>query len=291
MKRLFGKALKYTVAIQLVTQVAFATPVPKAPNFTQAGNRWFCDSECAKKIFRFSTIGIETPGSSGSGVIIGVKDGIYTALTSAHVASGFSSKEEYYAVSLPYHKRYRILSAEFPSKGKLDIALVRFKASDQLYIQPLNFYVNAPHSMTRSEWGTDNDGARSAGISLPSGAVTVPIIRFNEFATQSRAEGNKDGYEFLYNASTVPGMSGGPIVGWRQACQNKEEQYMGAGYFSLIAIHGRSEEYSSGGRSGLSLAVPVQLIESFLRDKSATYGIPSTAEAINAIESRQYCKS
>lgn len=288
MNYFFARAFKFAAAIHFLTQASIAATAPKAPTFSKGGSRWLCDSQCAKNIFRFSTIGIETPGSSGSGVIIGFKDGVFTALTAAHVMSDFNSTEKFYAVSLPYNKRYKIISTDFPSKGNLDIAVVRFKATEPLYIQPLNFFINAP-TTEGSEWGTDNDGARGAGISLPSGAVTVPIMRFNEFATQPRAEGNKDGYEFLYIASTVPGMSGGPIVGWRQACET-EGVYKGAGYFSLIAIHGRSEEYSSGGRSGLSLAVPVQLIENFLRKKSTTYGIPSTIEAINTIEINQYCR-
>lgn len=288
---LLSFALQVLTAIPLLVQAAVAAPDSKPPAFNQADGLWLCDSDCAKNIFKYSTIGIETPGSSGSAVVIGLKDGVYTALTAAHVMKGYSFKEDYYAVSLPYNKRYRIISTVLPANGRADIALVQFKAGELLYIQPLNIFIDAPSTvgMTMTEWGVDGDGARSAGISLPSGAVSVPILRFNEFTTQSRAEGNKDGYEFLYNASTVPGMSGGPIVGWRVACNKKDEGYKAAGYFSLLAIHGRSEEYAGGGRSGLSLAVPIDLIKTYLRDNATALGIPSNNDEVNAVELRQYC--
>jgi hypothetical protein len=249
-----------------------------------------CDSECAKRILKYSTIAIETPGASGSGVIVGHKDGIYTAITAAHVVRGFDSKESLFAA--PHsRKSYRIVSVEYPGKSKFDIALVRFKAGEPLFVQPINFFISAPAVIQRTSWGIDGDGARSAGISLPSGAVTVPIFRFNEFATQERAEGNKDGYEFIYNATTVPGMSGGPIVGWRSACMSKSGRYIGGGYFSLVAIHGRSEGYSQGGRSGLSLGVPLDLIRDYLQSRASTYGIPSNDEEVNSIALAQYCPS
>ena len=261
--------------------------------FNVVDNAAYCDSECAKKILQYSTIAIDTPGSSGSGVIIGIADEIYTAVTAAHVVQGFTPKEELYAVSYPTKKRYRITSVEFPSKGKHDIAIIRFKAQESLYIQPINFFFVAPPSegLERTSWGIDGDGARASGISLPSGAVTVPIFRFNEFSTQVRAEGNKDGYEFIYNASTVPGMSGGPIVGWRETCFDKKIGYKAAGYFSLFAIHGRSEGYAEGGRSGLSLGVPLDLIKDELKLKATAYGIPSNDQEVNDVTRKQYCSA
>lgn len=265
-----------------------STPLPGFVNLGGGGNLT-CDSECSKQILKYSTIAIDTPGSSGSGVIVGHVDGVYTAITAAHVVKGFSAKEELRAVSLPSKNSYRILSVEFPGKGKYDIALVRFKASETLYIQPLNLFITAPPLIPRTNWGIDGGGARSAGISLPSGAVTVPVFRFNEFATQDRAEGNKDGYEFLYNASTVPGMSGGPIIGWRQTCMNSKGMYIGNGYFSLVAIHGRSEGNSAGGRSGLSMGVPLDLIKDELKLKAKEYGIPATDQEVNEVAKKQYC--
>ena len=96
---------------------------------------------------------------------------------------------------------------------------------------------------------------------MPSGAVTVPILRYTEFALQERAEGNLNGYEMIYQASTVPGMSGGPIIGYRgmNAVKVSSLPFGEVLPIGLIAIHGRSEDYVGGGRSGMSLAVPVDL--------------------------------
>ncbi len=58
---------------------------------------------------------------------------------------------------------------------------------------------------------------------------------------------------------------------------------------ALVAIHGRSEKYHSGGRSGLSLGVPVDLINDYLIDNSKRLGIPGTQEAIEETINSQYC--
>ena len=63
-------------------------------------------------------------------------------------------------------------------------------------------------------------------------------------------------------------MSGGPLVGYRD---------VNMGYVlpvGLIAIHGRSEEYISGGRSGMSLAVPIDLAKDYLTKNADNSGIP-----------------
>lgn len=291
-----GKVILVLSSFCVLTQGLSSLKAEEAAGarFTSVGNNGFtCDSDCSKNILKFSTIAIDTPGSSGTASIIGFKNGIYTALTSAHVIKGYSTKEDYYA--LPYFNRakYRILSVEYPAKNVYDIALIQFKAPESLKLIPLNIFLTAPEipGMSRDhEWLIDGGGARSAGISLPSGSVTVPIFRFNEFALQERAKGNKDGYEFIYNAETVPGMSGGPIVGFRLTCFDpKSNTFNAAGYFSLVAIHGRSEEYSAGGRSGLSLAVPIDLISQYLFKNSGRLGIPANDDEINTLTQKQYC--
>ena len=138
------------------------------------------------------------------------------------------------------------------------------------------------------QWKMESTGGRGAGISMPSGAVTVPIYRFTEFVIQERAHGNKDGYELLYAASTVPGMSGGPIIGYREFGKINQGKCDFSG-IALLAIHGRSEKYHSGGRSGLSLGVPVDLIKDYLVSNSERLGIPVNQNDIESTLSSQYC--
>ena len=95
----------------------------------------------------------------------------------------------------------------------------------------------------------------------------------------------KNGYEAIYLAtSTVPGMSGGPIIGSRVCAQENPEYYTpnswGGGwsdsgaYPGVIGLHGMSEEYSnSGGRSGTSLGIPLDLVVDFLGENADSYGV------------------
>ena len=116
-----------------------------------------------------------------------------------------------------------------------------------------------------------------AGISLPTGAIQVPLFRISTAEMQSRANGNQNGYEAIYAAtSTVPGMSGGGVFGAR-LCPNFSHNGRSSwgAYPGLIAIHGMSEGYGDGqGRSGVSLGVPIDLAISYLGDNAKALGIP-----------------
>ena len=121
----------------------------------------------------------------------------------------------------------------------------------------------------------------------------------------------------IYKSSTVPGMSGGPVLGKRfiscdspttkfnQDKDGHEMLYKDAksivnmnrmvadnaifGYLTLLGIHGRSEEYHSGGRSGLSLGIPIDLIKDYLVDNSDRLGIPVTEKDVEKTIKSQYC--
>ncbi len=263
-------------------------------------------------------VGIETPASSGTGTIIGKKGNTYTILTAGHVIPSLLPGDEYYALSLSSSKRYRIISVDHPLGSKLDIAVATFNSPEDLKITLINrfldwniFAMNAKGNY----WGVSEPNAIVSGVSLPTGAVTVAITRFDEFNLDLRAFGNKDGYELIYKSSTVPGMSGGPVLGKRWiSCdsptkklnQDKDGNEINPltgpnnmhkmilsnalhGYLTLLGIHGRSEEYHSGGRSGLSLGVPIDLIKDYLTDNSDRLGIPVTEKDIEKTIKSQYC--
>lgn len=244
-------------------------------------------------IVREFTIGIGTPSGTGSGVVIGRKGKIYTALTARHVMPSFNKKDEYEVYSPTTGKFYKVSGALYPDKKDIDIMIVQFESADNISIAVINeFYKDPtlvqPNSVARS-WKVGVDGVRGGGISMPTKAVTVPIFRYTESALLERAVGNLNGYELLYEASTVPGMSGGPLVGWR-ALECAGSSYSPQGYFSLIAIHGRSEGYDQGGgRSGISLGVPVDLISGFLRKHAVSLGIPTSASASKELALSNYC--
>ncbi len=257
--------------------------------------------EGLKDFAKSVSLGIETPASSGSGVLIGKKGDTYFFLTADHVAISDPQEEEFWAYSVAggQTKQYRITSFEKPNafEGK-DIVIGSFTTKDQLRIAlifPLDIekYVPRPPSVPFYTWQVINMMGASyddewdiqgppliGGVSIPTRAITVPIFRFSSGVMQTRALGNQKGYEAIYSAiSTVPGMSGGGIYGARSCARGKfdpdsNKDWWGA-YPGVIGLHGMSEEYgSSGGRSGTSLGVPLDLFVEYLGKNADRYGIP-----------------
>jgi hypothetical protein len=265
-----------------------------APGLT--GYRQDClniDNVNHKRVLKSIVVGIDTAAGSGSGVVIGNRGNVWAALTARHVYSG-STPDEMQVYSPATRKYYKVLSANRITEQDIDIALVRFLSNDAHPIAILNFnLVTNPSRQQRpvgQQWGVVFDGGVGAGVSMPSRAVTVPVLRYTSFDLQERADGNLNGYELLYQASTVPGMSGGPILGYREMNPRNPNEIFGSTLpIGLIAIHGRSEEYISGGRSGMSLAVPIDLAKEYLTNNANELGIPSNYTEIERVLRKQYC--
>ena len=297
---MYSRSIFSFVMRKLFALFAFlATPLLAASAHAFGGSGPFSGlGDFAKRV----SIGIETPVTSGSGVIIGRKGDKYFFLTANHVASGNPEFEEFTAYSLlsSTPKRYKISKFIKPDvmQGK-DIVIGVFETSDDLeqaLIFPLDVekFVPPPPALPTYTWqvvgsmnGRQYDDIWDiqgppliGGVSVPTAAITVPIFRYTPGQIQTRAPGNADGYEMIYNAvSTVRGMSGGGVFAARVCPEasldsdNRNRQSWGA-YPGLIAIHGRSEEYGdSGGRSGASLAVPIDLFVDYLGSNAGKYGI------------------
>lgn len=120
-----------------------------------------------------------------------------------------------------------------------------------------------------------------AGYSLPTRAISERVLRISAAIPQNLLNRNKDGYNLIYeSSSTVPGMSGGPVLAARLCPMNIDErQRVGQGaYAGIIGIHGQSEEYSNtGARSGISLAIPISnpVVIDYLTSNSKILGIPA----------------
>ena len=269
------------------------------------------------------TIGIETPVSGGSGFLIGKKKDEYFFLTAGHVAISDPSKEEYwvYSIGNSENKKYRVNKFIKPKEfvGK-DIVIGSFKTKDILplaIIFPIDKdkFVPPPPKLpfyTYEIFGSYNDRSFNdeweiqgspivAGISIPTRSINIPLFRSSDIEMLGRANGNQNGYEAIYLAtSTVPGMSGGPIIGARVCAQTNPVYYRSGrcpgpvivdgvlvswpacepgwsssgAYPGVIGMHGMSEEYSnSGGRSGTSLGIPLDLIVDFLGENADSFGV------------------
>ena len=265
--------------------------------------------EFLKEYSESITIGIETPVSGGSGFLFGKKDDEYFFLTAGHVAISDPTKEEYwvYALNEGFTKKYRVNSFKKPKEfiGK-DIVIGSFKTKDLLklaLIFPIDReeFVPSPPQLpfyTFDKIGIYNDRSFDknweiqgpplvAGVSVPTKSITVPLFRYAAIEMQKRAKGNQNGYEAIYSASsTVPGMSGGPVVGARACAQRNPEYYKSneygfgwsasGAYPGVIAMHGMSEEYSnSGARSGTSLGIPLDLVVDYLGENADSFGLLS----------------
>lgn len=298
--------------------------------------------EGLKDAAKNTVIAVQTPASSGSGIVIGRRGNTYYFLTAKHVAQGDPSKEEFFVyLSSGNGRRYRIKSIEKPTELRsFDIAVGSFDspdAIDRALIFPLDKSEGVlPRSFGETSLGTDRfaevDGwiregrpwkvvkqdtkytwipwksingrpydkdwgiqgpPVVAGVSIPTKAIPIAITRFSSAELLARVNGNKDGYEAVYTtASTVPGMSGGGVFAAR-ACpdlivkerEDKKPRYEELGlYAGIIAMHGRSEEYgSSGGRSGVSLGIPMALLTNYLAHNSGRLGIPIGQEYKNIV--------
>lgn len=242
------------------------------------------------------TVVMLTPGSSGSGAIIGKHGDVYTLLTAAHVIKGLGQGEELFIESLTSGRRYPAISHYTPNR-QIDLAIVRFKSREAFNIAPLAaFFPTGNNRSFRKSGITDTwNVARFYGIvygvSAPTGSTKMRLPRLEKFDLRERASGNQLGLEFVYSASTVPGMSGSPILGdqeWK--CLSANETTEISGPIALVAIHARSEEYPGlQSRSGTSLGVPVDLLKNYLKNNAESMGIPVTEQAIGSLIAKQYC--
>ena len=106
-------------------------------------------------------IAVETPASSGSGIVVGRRGNTYYFLTASHVAQGDPRNEEFYAyLSNGSGKRYQIKSIERPAELRsYDIVIGSFESADTIdraLIFPLdNSEGILPEQFGKTTLGTD----------------------------------------------------------------------------------------------------------------------------------------
>lgn len=239
------------------------------------------------------TIAILTPGTGGTGVIVGKKGDTYTALTAAHVLKHVGLGDELQVESLLSGRKYNVIKS-FTPKPAVDIALVQFISKENLNIAPIaTFYPKATDHHFRNsiteEWNTTRYYGIVYGASASTKSIKMRLPRLEKFDLRTRARGNEMGLEFIYSASTVPGMSGSPIL-LDQEWICPDRRMTSSGPIVLAAIHARSEEYPGlQSRSGISLAAPVDLIKDYLKTNAVSLGIPISNTDISKIVTSQFC--
>jgi tetratricopeptide (TPR) repeat protein len=193
-------------------------------------------------------IKLKQDSSVGSGIIVARQGDLYTVATNRHVVCGQGSRSkvpagETYELGMADGQKYRVKAASVKLIGTdLDLAIVQFRSSRKYPVAQLG-----------STGGLKvEDVVYTAGFPLAQ-----PGFSFNQgeviAVVDKRIEGDRGGYSMIYNATTLPGMSGGGVF---------DENGL------LVSIHGQGERYREntnpddksqvGSKIGYNRGIPVR---------------------------------
>ena len=150
------------------------------------------------------TVLIQTRYASGSGIIVARDGNSYTIVTNEHVIRD-ATREEEEEIYLTTHdnQQHRVLANTIKIVPGVDMATLEL-VSDRDYLV--------------AEMG-DSAGAIAGSKVYVSGypVITISITRSIYTFTEGKITANAsqplaDGYSLVYNNSTLPGMSGGPVL-------------------------------------------------------------------------------
>jgi tetratricopeptide (TPR) repeat protein len=195
-------------------------------------------------------INLQEDSSVGSGVIIARQGDLYTLVTNRHVVCGKKSLDkvptgESYDLGLADGQHYRVTAASVKLVGKdLDLAIVQFRSQRNYPVATI-----APLNSLKA-----TDEIYAAGF-----PPSQPGFHFNQgeaiAVVNQRLPEDRGGYTILYDAYTLPGMSGGGIF-------DRDGR--------LVAIHGQGEKYTKnteledksrvGTKIGLNRGIPVRFL-------------------------------
>jgi serine protease Do len=186
------------------------------------------------------TVRILGGDASGSGVLIRKEGKLYTLLTAAHVLT----ENQSFKVITEKGQQYTLIPASIRRHKAADLAIAQFSA-------PLSYPVIALGDLSKVVEGTPS---YVAGYPAQTEALTDSIYHFSSGQITAKAtKPFRDGYGLVYTNTTLPGMSGGPVL-------NVNGQ--------LIGIHGRADAQAQLQdeqlnskiyvKSGVNLGIPVE---------------------------------
>ena len=203
----------------------------------------------------FLIVRVFGPNDPGNGILIANKNDFYYLLTSGHIVGGLSEgmSVDIQTIDKQFHSGILLKKS-----NNFDAALIRFK-SKRFY------YTSIIRPDFKSYKGLQ---VELIGFSLPSNAVPQASLRKTVGRIIGVLDKNIDGYKVLYSNATNIGMSGsglfaypGDGAGLRNWGNNPCITYRTP---HLVAIHGRGEEYFTGGKSGVNLGISIHdLISEF----------------------------
>ena len=259
----FKKRFIYIFSIIFLTSILFNSLKTSADydlkNFTQK-NKSFPRIKLQEEDVRYpmnfnSDIGdfivvkVFGSGSPGNGVLIAQKKEYYYVFTARHVVEDVLEGDDIEVQTLDgkYH-----IGKLLKKSINYDSALIKFKSKDYYYTAFIRPDVTPYKGLA----------VELVGYSLPSNAVEQINLRKTFGTITGVLDKNKDGYTVLYSNATNIGMSGGavltyPLDGAAFKFRNVSSLCNKFITPSLLAIHGRGEEYIAGGKSGVNLGISI----------------------------------
>jgi tetratricopeptide (TPR) repeat protein/S1-C subfamily serine protease len=206
-------------------------------------------------------------GVVGSGVIVHRRGNLYTLVTNGHVVCGINHQQgklcnalptaEIYNLSLADGQRYQVKVSGVKLLGqKLDLAIIQFRSNRNYAVAKLS----APGSLkAKNELYTAGFPLTLPGFSLGKGQAIAVVNK--------RLTADGGGYTVVYNAPTLPGMSGGGVF-------NRNGQ--------LVAIHGQGDVFRNntdpdnksrlGSKIGYNRGIPVRWVVKSLGEIGINFG-------------------
>jgi len=192
---------------------------------------------------------IYTPYSDATGVLVKKDSNKYLVLTAWHALAGIQKGDEldvktndgvFHSVYLDSIKKIE----------NVDLGIFKFESSEKYKVAELGIVEDIDVT----------DKVYVFGFPLPNSSVEQSIARLQPGQiTGISSKYNKDGYQILYDNSTLPGMSGGSILDLNG---------------KLIGIHGRSEkdETVSVGKNksvstGTNMGIPIIYFKNHISNK------------------------
>jgi tetratricopeptide (TPR) repeat protein len=210
----------------------------------------------------------------GSGVIIDKKGDLYTLVTNRHVLCGAGncqkiSEIEVYSLGLFDGQKYQVQKSAIKLLGgDLDLAIIQFRSSRNYSVAK----VAAPGSLkTDDNVYTAGFPFELLGFAFGEGKAIAVVNK--------RLAGDNGGYTIIYNAPTLPGVSGGGVF-------DSNGQ--------LVAIHGVGDRFKEntdsegiaknevGSKIGYNRGIPVRWLAQNLAEVGINLGTTNSISGIRA---------
>lgn len=165
---------------------------------------------------------------NGSGVIYQKQGDMYTIVTNAHVACGGEGmgvgcptiNPSSYVITTPDYNRHRITGLAKRVYNTLDLATIKFRSSKNY---PLAQFTDSSKTINQETIYTAGFPGGQSKLRFSKGKLIASV--------KNRVIGDEGGYTMLYDAFTLPGMSGSGVF-------NSQGQ--------VIAIHGNGDKFKKG---------------------------------------------